>query len=69
MFCPIIKEECRTDCIYFKQRRTRRINPATNELSPIYGKCSFVNVTEDLKKISESIDKLKATVRNTQFTE
>lgn len=56
MFCPIIKEECRTDCMYFKQRRKRRINPATNELSPICGECSLVNVTEDLKKISESIN-------------
>ncbi len=67
MFCPIIKEECKkTECMCFKKKRTRNIQTTGNN-QPVIGECSLINAINEVENITNAINKLETTIRNTEF--
>lgn len=62
MFCPIIKEEC----MCFTKKRTRNIQTAGDN-QPVIGKCSLINAINEVENITNAINKLETTIRNTEF--
>lgn len=68
MFCPIIKEECKkTECMCFTKKRTRNIQTAGDN-QPVIGKCSLINAINEVENITNAINKLETTIRNTEFS-
>lgn len=66
MFCPIIKEECKkTECMCFKKKRTRNVQTAGNN-QPVIGECSLINAINEVENITNAINKLETTIRNTE---
>ena len=50
----------------FKKKRTRNIQTAGDN-QPVIGECSLINTINEVENITNAINKLEATIRNTEF--
>lgn len=63
-WCPVAKCDCRSDCAWFKESRRKYQDH-------IEGVCSLLEmgrISDRLKEISSSINKLEQIICNTDFT-
>lgn len=63
--CPLTKGQCTNECAWFRESRRRYQDR-------IEGECSLVSIgriSDGLKEVGSSINKLEQTIHNTDFSQ